>query len=380
MTQAVATQVRSRTLAIGRGAVTHHFDRSGRLTFSTLPGATVRRSLDDHAMRVSTSEAMRVYERLSPGDKERWYREATALAMDAPLGDANPQIREWIRRIAAWPPERLALDAEAFARVYLPISILPPDQYHALVVQIAQGCSYNRCLFCDFYRDRPFHIKTPGELDEHIGRLRDFFAERLADRSGVFLGDGNALVVPTDKLLAMMGVMRRRLGAAADTFSTFMDTFTLERKTRDELVEIRKAGLTTVYSGLETGSDRLRAILRKPGTASEAAHALNVLKAAGFRLGVIVIVGVGGPSFANEHLRETRQTLDAIALSPHDIVFLSPFVDPEFLGYHDAVREGLLSTFTDAQVAQEISRWRQTLSGLPAKITTYSLKDRKSVV
>ncbi len=367
--------IRSRSLAIGRGDTTHHFDRSGRLTFSTRPGETIRRSLDDRALRVTASAGARDYEQLSARDKERWYTGAIALAAEARGQDADPVTSAWLARIATQTPWRLAGDAEAFARVYLPVSILPPDQYHALVVQVSHGCSYNRCLFCDFYRDRPFHVKTPAELGAHIDGLREFFAERLADRSGVFLGDGNALVIPTGKLLGMMDVLRREFGPIADPFSTFMDTFTLDHKTRGELADIRAAGLTTVYSGLETGSDRLRAVLRKPGTAVEAADALNLLKATGFRLGVIVIVGVGGPQFAAEHLQDTLDTLRSVNLTRQDIVFLSPFVDPGLSDFDDAVRRGLLSRFGDEEVGPELARWRRALAGLPARVTTYSLKE-----
>jgi len=37
-----------------------------------------------------------------------------------------------------------------------PVGILPPDQYMAVVLQAAEGCAFNTCTFCDFYRDRSF--------------------------------------------------------------------------------------------------------------------------------------------------------------------------------------------------------------------------------
>ncbi len=52
----------------------------------------------------------------------------------------------------------LANSAKEFENIYLPISILPPDQYMSLVIQITEGCIYNQCTFCNFYRDRSFKI------------------------------------------------------------------------------------------------------------------------------------------------------------------------------------------------------------------------------
>ena len=54
-----------------------------------------------------------------------------------------------------------ATDISRFHQIYKPISILPPDQYQALVLQATEGCSFNTCTFCALYRDRRFHIKKP---------------------------------------------------------------------------------------------------------------------------------------------------------------------------------------------------------------------------
>ena len=69
-----------------------------------------------------------------------------------------------LARITAWSPSRLAEDAARFRQIYKPVSILPPDQYLSIVLQATEGCSYNRCTFCTFYRDRPFRIKSPSRV------------------------------------------------------------------------------------------------------------------------------------------------------------------------------------------------------------------------
>ena len=39
-----------------------------------------------------------------------------------------------------------------------------PTSTSSVVLQPTEGCHYNRCTFCDLYRDRPFRIKTPAEF------------------------------------------------------------------------------------------------------------------------------------------------------------------------------------------------------------------------
>ena len=66
------------------------------------------------------------------------------------------------------------------------IPILPPDQYLALVVQATEGCSWNKCTFCAFYKDRPFHIKHEAELRSQSQGLATYEAQfdHLAELNG----------------------------------------------------------------------------------------------------------------------------------------------------------------------------------------------------
>lgn len=376
----LSSKVLGNRLMVLQGPWILRFDQTGRFLSASGPGRAVRRGLDDRLVRTRTLPAAgllgRRYEVLEAGEKPAFYRRVYSAALSSLASLPRDEARVWRDRLARWTPEALTTDREAFDNVYLPISILPPDQYHALVVQVTHGCSYNRCLFCDFYRDRRFHVKTPEELDRHLERLRAFMGRRIEERSGIFLGDGNAFVVPTARLIGMLEQIRRTLGDnVAGEFYTFMDTFTSEHKSPQGLRRIYDHGLRTVYTGLETGADRLRAFLRKPGTAREAVHVLNALKEVGFRLGVILLVGAGGPAFAEEHLDGTLEALRNLHLTSEDVIFLSPFMEPEDTDYERQARAAGLATFSEPETAGELRRWQQALAALPARITLYSIKE-----
>lgn len=369
-----------RKLVVRTGDWMVHFDCTGRLLLGVGPHEVVRRGLDNQVVQVVSHNdyglLRRTYQSFDPLQKDIFYRRAYEVALAALTLLSTDQRDAWQSLLEQWSPAKLANDTESFQGVYSPIRILPPDQYHALVVQITHGCSYNQCLFCDFYRDRQFHIKSIEELRIHLDRLIDFMDTRVAHRTGVFLGDGNAFVVPTAKLVTMMEVIREKFATSvSQNFYTFMDTFTTGQKTPEDLGVIYAHGLRTVYTGLETGSDRLRTFLRKPGTAKEAVNTLNVLKAAGFRLGVIVLVGVGGPAYAEEHLSETRRALEGIHFTPGDIVFLSPLVDPQETGYRKIAQDNALVPYTEDEIASELRRWKRSLAALPIKVSLYSVKE-----
>jgi radical SAM superfamily enzyme YgiQ (UPF0313 family) len=121
--------------------------------------------------------------------------------------------------------QHLSADAISFKNVYLPISILPPDQYLALVVQVTEGCNYNQCIFCDFYKDRPFRIKTNTELKEHLLKIKNYFGEGIKMRRSIFLGDANAIVIPQERLIKALRSIKNVFPQPKDIYS-FIDVFT----------------------------------------------------------------------------------------------------------------------------------------------------------
>lgn len=351
------------------------FDRSGRFIRFATSGTVIRRSLSGQIVRVTGTAGRhnRRYESLPPHEANDFLAKTydSVRCHVAPTEDAL--ITDWMHRINAWTPETLSDDAENFRRVYLPVSILPPGEYESVVVQVTEGCSYNRCLFCDFYRDRPFHIKNSVELVDHLQRIRTFFGDRLPDRSGVFLGDGNALIVPLDRLLEALDLISLHLPEVAGSYSTFMDTFNLANKSQADLIRLRNKGLHTVYVGLESGYDGLREKLRKPGSAEDALKGIEKLKAAGFRIGVIVLAGVGTHQDAAYHRADTLELLRRAALEPLDTVFVSPFVEPSNQSFVKETRGWQQSFSYDDSFAEAQSWMTSFRRELSAKVSLYSI-------
>ncbi|RIV17746.1 radical SAM protein [Alicyclobacillaceae bacterium I2511] len=370
----------ARTLQVQQGSRFFLFDITGRLLLISEPGRVVRRGLNHRMMEVQLhrqpdGQTRRSYRELEGQEKEFELANATVVVRQA-VEISSTEDKDWLMRVLRQFDMGLAADEQAFRKVYKPVSILPPDQYHSLVVQVAEGCSYNRCLFCDFYQDRPFHIKSLKELDDHLQAIQEFFGERLADRTNVFLGDGNALVIPTAKLLPMMDLIHQRLHTTAATMATFMDTFSLERKSAEELRELHKQGLDIVYVGLESGADGVRTLLKKQGTAKDAVEEIRKLKATGYRVGVILLVGVGGKEQSLNHIRETDRVLRQLALTPADMVYLSPFVMPKNPAYTEQMRQLGMTLYSPDEVQEEWLRWQKRVSGLvTAKVTLYSISE-----
>ena len=299
------------------------FDLEGRPVSWYRDDRICKRSLDS---RIHTRERVggrRVRAVLPEDDAAGTYRMLLEQIATASIAPSNSLDADRLRRILSWTTERLLAEKHRFNRVYRPVSILPPDQYLAVVLQATFGCSWNRCTFCSFYQDREFACRTTEEFEEHCTGVRDFLGEGLKLRRSIFLADGNALVLSRDRLFPIME-------AATDHFPGmpvhgFVDVFSGERRTAAEWSELRELGLERVHVGLETGCDELLSWLNKPGSAEESFGFVSTLKEAGLKVALIFMVGAGGRDFAEQHREATVALTERLPLQKRDIVYLSPF-------------------------------------------------------
>ncbi len=349
------------------------FDLAGRLIGAFEDGYNYRRALDGRVLRKWPGSDGRRRQWLSGDESHAFAVRAHALAQKVAdtLGDHRLDV------LRGWTAERLAADVAWFNRIYLPVSILPPDQYLALVIQATEGCSYNRCTFCDFYRDRPFRIKSPEELQAHVHEVQAFFGPALHLRKSLFLADANALVAPMPRVRAWLDVVDAAGPRRPGGIFSFIDAFDVGRKSVTEWAELAGRGLRRVYIGMESGDDTLLRFLAKPGTAADAVDAVRTLKAAGVAVSVIIMTGVGGAQYGKGHVAHTIATLNAMPLSKGDLVYFSPFFEQPGSEYGElATRTGITPLSSD-QIARQEAALRAGLSAGAAgpQLSRYDIRE-----
>lgn len=298
-------------------------------------------------------------------------------AVAAGLPDIEEALRR-LRRVAALDEAALAADAARFLAASGPVGILPPDQYLSLVVRLTEGCSWNACAFCRLYRNVPFRARTADEVQRHLRALHDFFAEAIALRRSIFLGDANALCLAESRLLPLVDAVAE---AYPDRpLAAFVDAWTGERKSRAEWARLAERGLERVYVGLETGDPGLLAWLDKAGSPTDAVALVGSLHDAGIAAGVIVLVGAGGTRFAEAHVARTIAALSAMRLGPRDLLYFSEYVDDPTLGYGSkAAGAPDLQPLDAAGAAQQREAirggFRPADAGRPPRIASYDIRE-----
>jgi radical SAM superfamily enzyme YgiQ (UPF0313 family) len=185
--------------------------------------------------------------------------------------------------------------------------IRPPSEANSILLQVTVGCSRNRCTFCGTYRGERFRIKPEEIVREDIA----FAASHCRRQRRLFLCDGDALVIPQPRLVAILREVRAQLPWVTRVGS-YANARSIGLKSDDELRELRELGLGILYMGLESGDDAtLKAIRKGADAATQTAMGRKAIEA-GMKLSVTVILGIAGRSRSAVHARETARVLSAI--------------------------------------------------------------------
>ena len=189
---------------------------------------------------------------------------------------------------------------------YEGLIIRPPSEAYSLLLQVTTGCSHNKCTFCPTYRDKKFRIKSREEIVEDLEEASHYRRVRR-----VFLCDGDALIIPQPRLLDILASIRRSL-PGIERVGTYANAKSILRKTPEDLLALKSAGLKMVYLGVETGSGALLEKIRKGVGVEQMVEAGRRIKDAGILLSVTVLLGIGGTTHSVEHATETAKILTRI--------------------------------------------------------------------
>ncbi|MFW6339438.1 MAG: radical SAM protein, partial [Wenzhouxiangella sp.] len=131
----------------------------------------------------------------------------------------------------------------------------PPSEGNSLILPVTDGCSWNQCTFCEMYTapQKKFRARQETEVLESIRRSGEMFGDRVRR---VFLADGDALVLPSHRLLRILQAIREHM-PAVERVASYCLPRNLKRKSVAELTELREAGLQMAYVGAESGDDRV---------------------------------------------------------------------------------------------------------------------------
>jgi len=194
--------------------------------------------------------------------------------------------------------------------------IRPPSEANSIILQVSVGCSHNKCTFCGAYKGVRFRIKDDLTIKEDIA----FAAKYCRQQKRVFIGDGDALIIPTDRLTDIFLSIRENL-PWVNRISLYGNAKSILRKNNEELVKLKELGLDRIYMGLESGHAPTLKKIRKGVTAEQMIAAAGMVREAGVFLSVTVLLGIAGINDSEIHASESGRILTE--MKPNQIAALT---------------------------------------------------------
>ena len=184
----------------------------------------------------------------------------------------------------------------------------PPSEANSLILQVTNGCSWNRCTFCEMYTDeqKRFHPRAFEVLDAEMAALS---ASGLQPRR-IFLADGDAMTLSFRRLREILLAIRHHF-PGLQRVSAYCLPRNVKNKSVEELADLRQLGLQLVYVGCESGDDEVLGLVDKGETWQSSLDALEKLGRAGIRRSVMILNGLGGSRYSEQHAVNSATLINA---------------------------------------------------------------------
>jgi len=196
---------------------------------------------------------------------------------------------------------------ELYQSIYTHDTIyLPPHEERSAALEVQLGCSWHKCTFCDFTKDK-FTVH-PLERIEHAIQILSFLQP---ENPRLFLLGENAFCLGTDFLMEIIA-LRDKYMPQSHQIAMYARIDDITRKSDDELYLLKSHGLSALHIGMESGSDSILLERKKGISSQDIIRELHRLDDVGIDYYLTIIPGLGGRTFSRMHALETARVLNQV--------------------------------------------------------------------
>jgi hypothetical protein len=275
--------------------------------------------------------------------------------------------------------------------------IRPPSEAASLLIRVTRNCPWNRCTFCPVYKGQTFSLRPIDHVLKDIDTIHRFviFIREHAGQSGkisreditslsalsepgertalnaalhwaasgmcsIFLQDANSLIIKPERLLTILGHLKDCF-PWVERITSYARSHTIARISDTDLGLMAAAGLNRIHIGMESGSDKVLAMVSKGVDKATHIQAGLKVKKAGMELSEYVMPGLGGRALSREHALETADALNRI--NP-DFIRLRTLAIPNHIELHRDISQGTFEKLNDREITHEILLFLENLDGI----------------
>lgn len=273
--------------------------------------------------------------------------------------------------------------------------IRPPSEAGSLLLRLTRNCPWNQCKFCGLYKGEKFSVRPVAHIKKDIDQIRAL-VDRLQTCGGksdskefheenttwvyqmvrdwyqngmesIFLQDANSLVMRPADMIETLQYIRQNF-PQVERITVYGRSHTIARISDEHLQAFAEAGLNRIHIGLETGSSRVLALVKKGVDKETHILAGQKVKRAGIELSVYYMPGLGGNEYSTESATETA---DAINQINPDFIRIRTLAIPDHVELNEDYKNGLFTRTNDVTTVRELLTFVNHLRG----ITSYLKSD-----
>jgi len=245
----------------------------------------------------------------------------------------------------------------------------PPAEAGSLILQIDEGCPWNRCTFCGMYKAIPHRLRSM----DAIASLIRHEAACQPDARRVFLADGDAMRRPFNELLAILQMLDEHFPRLARV-NLYANGSSILAKSETELAALKTHKLHTLYMGLESGDETVLQRCCKGETAADMIEAGRNAQSVGLRMSVMVLIGLGGTERTGEHVDHTAEALNQ--MQPRLLSALR-VIPVEGTRLHTETRDGSFRMLTEHEAVREV---RELVARLQLTATVFRANHSSNII
>ena len=197
----------------------------------------------------------------------------------------------------------------------------PWMEANSLLIQTTLGCSNNQCTFCTMFDDKRFSVRDIEDVFADIEEARQLYPRV----ESIFLTDGNVMAVRTEYLMKVLNKITTTFPEIKN-IALYAGYNDIRRKSVAQLKEIKEAGLSIVYTGLESGDPIVLERIKKKLTPEHIIEGAAMAKEAGIKMLASFIFGLGGKGRSQAHMIETVKILNIT--QPEEIAPMALAIQP----------------------------------------------------
>lgn len=181
----------------------------------------------------------------------------------------------------------------------------PPSEAESALLRVTRGCPWNHCTFCGMYKNKKYEPRPYEEIESEISQIQDIFPRTRT----LFIGDSDSLL--HEDILRVIKEVKKTL-PDLERITAYARSHTLVKKSSQELSALKKAGLSRLHVGLESGDRSLLKRMRKGATPELMVRGGQKARQAGLELCFYVLCGIGGEKLWKQHADGTAAVINQV--------------------------------------------------------------------